>query len=428
MTLGTRAGATLGPAAPPLHLGPADGSAVRTARWVGVLFGLLVVLQRFALPGGVVPLLLPVVVAWAALAVLAGVAEFDRRRALWWTSAAAATGVALVVGPVVVPAPSVSLSSWALLMITWLPFVVRLVDRRVETARLALGHVIRIGSVLAVACLVMLGSGLLGLPYRDLLADLVGEQVLLTGFSTTYPFTYGSELYKSNAWIGLEPSFVSFQLGVALFAAILLGRSLRVVLLLAVGLLATAAGSGMLIVAAGAVALAFWPRRRVLVRYLLPLGVVVVAVLSTPFGWSLLSRTSEVTERQSSSSLRLVEGYLALWPSWTGDLAAMLLGLGPGSAQRVADGTGTIGLLVPTPAKVFYEYGLVAGLALAGFLVVCYLGGPSPALSLTLFVSLATIQPGSTSVLLAASVLTLISLWAPRPDPPLDATPAGRPP
>jgi hypothetical protein len=47
-------------------------------------------------------------------------------------------------------------------------------------------------------------------------------------------------------------------------------------------------------------------------------------------------------------------------------------------------------------------------------IVVCYLGGHSRALGISLLVSLWTLQPGTTTMLVVMPVLFLVTWWSPR--------------
>lgn len=385
-----------------------------TVRWVSTLIGLAVVLQRFAVPGTQIALLLPVFALWVGLALLHGVVVLDRRRTALFCLAAVGTGTVILFQAVWVPDRYLSLPSWALVLATSFPFVCSLADRRAETFVRALHHVVGWGLALAAGCLLMTLTQVAGLAWTDLVAGVVPSSFLLTDFSISYPYSYGSELYRANAWLGLEPSFVSFQLGAAVLAAVLLRRSLRTVGVLGAGLLSTAAGSGLLVVVVGLLVLVGWPRRRVLLRYAVPAAVGVGALAASPFGLSLLARVGEITSSGSSASLRAVEPYALLWAPWTSDAATTLLGAGPGSSQELASATGVLGLLIPTPAKVFFDYGLVGGALLAAFLVLCYTSAPSRSLAASLFLSLWFIQPGLTTTVLVIEVVALVSLWAPQ--------------
>ena len=422
--------APAGPAAPVPGV-PAAGRPVLDARtrrasvrWVGSLFAVLVVTQRFAAPGfPEVPVLLLLVAVWVGAGLLRGVLEVERRRAVLWLLAAGTTGLAVVAQPALVPSPVVSPTSWALFLCTWAPFVVVLRDRRRGTFLAALRPVVTVGTWLAAGCVVMMATQLAGLPYRDLLADVVPRAFLLQDFIITYPVFYGSPLYRANAWIGLEPSMVSAQLGLCVVAALLTRRRAGVVALLVCGLVAASAGSGLALVGVAVVVLAWHPARRLLARYL-PVAVgAALLVLVAPWGASILSRFTEASTERSSTSLRATLPYEYLWPQWVGDPAWVLLGRGPGSSQRFVADSGILGLLVPTPVKIFFDYGLVAGLVLAVFMAYCYVEGPSRAFAGSLAVSMWAIQPGATTTVLVLPVLLLVTVWAPRHGPVVEADP-----
>ena len=387
----------------------------RTVRWVATLFALTVLLQRFAVPGSVVPLLLPVVLGWLGLAWLRGMVEVERTRLMLLCAALAVTGAAIFVQPMLVPAPRVSLTSWGLVFAVSSTLIFRLVDRRPETFRRVLHAVSSIGVILALGALTMTATQLAGIAYNDIVAGLVPEPLRLSGYVITYPYAYGSSLFRANAWLGLEPSFVSFQLGLAALAAMMVRRSWLVLFLLLAGLASTASGSGILILLVGVAGLISSRLRGQLRPRLLPLGLGILVLLSTPYGIGLAARAGEVAEDNSSASLRAIQPYERLLTPWLSDLPTTLFGAGPGTSQVLVTATSEAGLLVPTPIKILFDYGIIAGFVLAAFLITCYCGSLSPVLAFTLFFSLWTLQPGLTTILLVVHVVILVSLW-PRDD------------
>jgi hypothetical protein len=391
------------------------------------LFLLDIGLQRLAIPGLEIALLLPVTFVWMFLALRRRVVELDRLRMTWWAAACGATGFMILLQPLVTAAPLISIPSWTLVVATSLPFALRVRDRSLPTYLLMLGRAETIGCWLAAGCLVMTGSQLLGVAYRDVLADLLPSTLLLNEFAVTYPYSYGSTLFRANAWIGLEPSFTSFQLGIALLASVLLRRSIWRILLLVAGIASTAAGSGILLVAVGLFVLLLTPQRTLLKRYVVPVAVLLGIVLATPFGQALLARSDEFSDPQSSTSLRAILPYPVLWPRWVGEVGTVLFGDGPGSSQVLVTSTGLSGLLVPTPIKIFFDYGLIGGVVLAGFLVACYFRSPSTSIAVTVFLSLWTIQPGLTTTALVVNAVIFVSLWVPRAGPPLEQRSAAPP-
>lgn len=405
-----------------------DPRAQATVRLVGGLFVACVVLQRFAVPGLPVALILPVVLAGAGWGLLRGLLELDPRRLGLWLVMSAATATVVLAQTIVFDRAWVSVTSWALFMTVWAPFTLRLVDRRRETFLAVLRVVVATTAALAAACLLMTGSQYAGLAYRDWLAEAVPPALLLDDFVITYPISYGSPIYRSNAWIGLEPSMVSLLLGVGLVAALLVHSRTRVLVLLLAGMVAATSGSGFAIVVVALIVLVLSPARRVLRPHLAVASVVLVVSLASPMGRSILARLGEGGTQYSSTDLRTIAPYQYLWPSWISDLGGVLFGWGAGASQQAAEESGILGLLVPTPVKIFFDYGLLAGACVAAMIVVCYWGGHSRALGISLLVSLWTLQPGTTTMLVVMPVLFLVTWWSPRAERRALEEALGRPP
>lgn len=394
-----------------------------TVRWVVSLFAASVLLQRLSLPGGVVPVLLPLAYVWLAVGWRRRLVELDPRRARLMIAAAAMTaGVALAQALVVI-GPSISVSSWGFFFAIWATAALRLSDRSRRTVVVALRGCIRVGRWLAVACIVMMAAQLAGVRYVDYLALVVPKTLLIQGYVITYPLAYDSPIYRANAWIGLEPSIVSLQLGVCLLLALLLRSRIRTLLLLGVGLACTLSGSGVFIVVIGLIVLLASRFRRHLRGYLLAGGIAVAVLLLTPFGQQMAARATELGTSGSSASLRSLDPYRFLWPRWTADPLTALVGHGAGSSQKIISDSGVAGLLVPSPIKVFFDYGLVAGVVLAAFLLFCYVGGPSRAVAIALLGSSWLLQPATTTFVLALPTLLFVTWWAPRDGRPLESDP-----
>lgn len=407
-------------------------AAARLARhtvvWGGVLFALVLLLQRFAVPGTGAPLILPVTLGWGFLALRAGILEIDRRRFLLWTITACITGSALLAQTAAGTAPVISVKSWALLLIVWLPAVARFADRTQATYRRLLVVVTWICTAFAAVCILQMAVQLTGTPYEDFIKPLVPEPFLVTGFNVTTPVEYGSSIYRSNAWVGLEASIASYQIGIGILTAVLTRRPVWMVAVLVTGLFSTVAGSGFMLALVGLAAMLVTPARRLLVKPLLPMVAIGGSLAYTPYGQALLARSGEAQNEGSSASQRAIQPYAELWPEWSTDLRTAVLGGGAGSSQRFIDVRPMGGdLLVPLPAKILYDYGLVAGIVLALFLLYCYLDGPSLTIAFTMFVSMWTVQPGSNIPVFILPLLLLVTFWAPRSEPRLEDVRRHRP-
>jgi hypothetical protein len=406
------------------HPQPTTASELQraTARWVVTLWAMIILFQRFQLPNQEVALVLPLTIVWCIYGVVRGVAEVDTHRFAWWMGA---TGLSAAVVPfqyALVDRAFVSLTSWGLIITTWIPFIFRLRDRRKETYLLALRGIVKVCMWFALLVIIMMASQLV-IPYQDWFADIIPESIRLKTFTIAYPITYGSPYYKANGWIGLEPSVVSFQLGLGLVAALLIRSTMPVVLLLGTGILCTTAGSGVIIVAVAVPVIIFSAYRWALARYLILIPPV-LAFAATPWAEPIVKRTSEFTGgtgSNTSTNLRAIAPYDVLWPRFIEDPFRVLFGGGPGSSAEIITNQHILGLLVPTPLKIFYDYGVVAGLALATFLLFMYLGGPSRAIAITLGVSLWTLQPGTTTMVFVVVVPLMVTWWTPRLRGPLES-------
>ncbi len=412
-------------AAPSPETSPVAAAALQQAcaRWVSGMFVVMVLTQRFATPGQPdLALLVPIAVVWVLWGLGRGVVELDRTRLKLWL---AATGAAAVLVPVqlrLVSDAHMSITSWGLFFAVWLPAVVRLKDRRRATFLMALRQISYVAAALAVGCLIFSATQLTGvLPYHDYMADIFPRTLLLQDFVISYPVVYESALYRANAWIGLEPSFVSMQLGIGLIGGFLSGTRLWVLVVIIGGLVAATAGSGLAIAAVAFAVMLGYPVRNNLVRYL-PLAVGgVIALVVTPFGQSILARLTEAGDQQSSTSLRGILPYTYVWPYWTADPMNVIFGMGPSSSQTIVGESGILGLLTPSPVKIFVEYGVIVGAIIAVFLLFCYVGGPSRSLSVTLLVSLWMLQPGTTTILAVLPLFITTTWWSPRVDPVLES-------
>lgn len=216
---------------------------------------------------------------------------------------------------------------------------------------------------------------------------------------------------------------VSAQIGLGLLAALFVRARMSFVVVLLLGLVLTVSGSGIVLVVVGVLVMLLHRSRLLLVRYALWASMIVAASTLTPFGKLLLDRATEFQSSGSSASLRALEPYDLLYPTWIDHFSGVLLGYGPGSSQRVVNGTNVSGLLVPSPAKIFFEYGLIAGLILAVFILGCYWGSPSRAFGFSLLCSLWILQPGTTTVVIVAPLLVFVTLWSPRTGPPIESLP-----
>ena len=402
---------------------PTTASELQRAcvRWAVTLWAVCILFQRFQLPSQSteVAVILPFCLLWCVYGLVRGVLEFDRHRFGWWLAIAGVSAIIVPVQYAFVPHPIVSLTAWGLLLVIWLVFVFRLRDRRRSTYLLMLRGVLRISLWQAGLVIFFLASQLV-LPYTDWIAQVVPANLLLQHYTLAYQFSYGGTYYRSNGWIGLETSFTSIQLAFGVIAALLLRKKLVVLLFLLAAIACTGAGSGLQMIAVGVAVIFFSPMRWALARYSVMVPAV-IAFLVSPYGLNTLTRLTEGTGSNTSTGQRSTVPYQLLWPEWISEPIGVLLGRGPGSSQKLIEQSGIVGTIDPTPIKLFFEYGVIAGLALAAFLMFMYLGGPSRAMALAMASSYWVFQPAATQMLLVITIPLFVTWWTPRNYPMLES-------
>lgn len=381
--------------------------------WIAWLFVLNFLTQRLSLPGISIPVTVPLTVVWLLAGWRSGVLAIEPRRTLLWLVGAGASALVVLPQVLFVKSPFVSVNSWAFWMVIWLPACFMLVDRTKHTFERALRSISTIGVWLGALSASFIALQFVGIPYRDYLSDLVPAQFLVQGFNTAYPFFYGSPLIKSNGWFALEPSFMSFTLGLCIMAGLLCGARVWKVAVAGIGMLATVAGSGMAIVLVGVLAMLVLRQGYLLKRYLVPGIVLGLVALPTQIGQLILARMSEGSSSNSSTALRTFEPYIHLFPRWVESYPKIWFGGGAGSSRQIVEGSGIDGLVVPTTAKVFYDYGVVAGAILMFIVLACYVRTPAPAIGYAVLASMLVIQPPAQPLMIPAFLLT--TLWAPVP-------------
>lgn len=381
------------------------------ARWVAVLFAANFLLQRFSVPALEIPLTLPFTLGWLALALRQRVITIEKRRLTLWLLAGGGAAVMVLPQLLFVEVPYLSPMSWMLWMVIWIPVAFHARDRSLDTFRRTMSLICRVGIAIATLSVVFTGAQLAGWAYRDLLSDVVPAPLLMHDYVITYPVQYGSPLYRSNAFLALEPSFLSFTLALCMLAGLMSGARRLTLALLGVGLLCTTAASGIIVLVIAVLAMVV--RRQVdLIRPYALFGLVVAGIAAlTPFGAQLLGRVGEGADSRSSLSLRSTEPYGFLWPHWVDQPAGILFGHGAGSSQWLVAGTGIVGLLLPSVAKVLFDYGIVAGALLIALLIGTFIRSPAPAIAFALAVSMLTVQSASQPLIVCC--VALVTMWSP---------------
>ncbi|WP_132251191.1 hypothetical protein [Methylobacterium segetis] len=193
--------------------------------------------------------------------------------------------------------------------------------------------------------------------------------MLLDKYNNIVPIYYGSEILRSNGVFFAEPAFFSQFVGLATICELLtLRRPVRLGIY-AAALLCSYSGTGLITLALfGCV----WTVARGQFVYVLgALGAIGVVLL---FGTALeidalTSRMGEFTTPNSSGHARFVSAFTLLDRVTFSDLAATLIGKGPGTITTYYERMPFL-MFDPTWAKLLFEYGLVGFISYFGFLYV----------------------------------------------------------
>ncbi|GAA4674688.1 hypothetical protein [Frondihabitans cladoniiphilus] len=363
------------PAALPPGAGPLPGSlrrlrpAERKSSYLAVLLLLIVLLERFAISFGSqqIPVVVPVVLVALGIGVVRGHIVLDRRRAplvlALWLVSLVCTLAQLMTGQL----PSVL--SLALLVLLYLPLLGTSTQSANSTG-VAARAFLTMMTIAAGVSLVQFLIQYAGIENIDWLAAIVPNQFLLQGYFPNAVVRYGETLRRSNGVLFLEPSFLSFFLGLAA----LIGVRVRVpwwqLLLLLAGMVPTLAGNGLVVLIPGLVVTFFSPLRRNLLRLLPGLVVTVGVAAATPLGALYLGRSQETSSTKSSSSLRFVLPYSDLLPASLDSPFHALLGHGAGTSDDFLNSIGAGDVTRAVFPKILFEYGMLGFLGIGIVLLV----------------------------------------------------------
>ena len=199
---------------------------------------------------------------------------------------------------------------------------------------------------------------------------------VITGYNTHPPLSYGSSLLRSNAYVLLEPSFLSQYCAIAILMELTFFHRRWRIPLYAAGMFASAGGTGLVVLLIFVVAFA-WDRNKM--PHLAILGVVGLITLGmfsdNPVIQNMLGRTSEFTNPGSSGYGRFVAPVLQVGRQLV-DVYSWIIGLGPGSAngdRLLLQGWSPdeVGNLI-APLKMVIEYGLVGAVPFTIFIMQAF--------------------------------------------------------
>jgi hypothetical protein len=228
------------------------------------------------------------------------------------------------------------------------------------------------GMIASVAVVVNWSTQLLGLGMPSLV-HVLPDPLIYRGFVHTQPVEWGSAWTKPNGFIFLETSHLSQFIALALVVEGVFFRRIPRMLFMGGALIATLAGTGMLLVlmAAPFLLVRLRPGLIVLGMILLPL----VVALAMQFGLleHFVARLLEFSQTGTSGYNRFVLPFTALIDTWRyGDTPEAWFGIGAGNIPAGSN------LAFNAYSKVSVEYGAVVLIAWLALLLSAHFGGGTP--------------------------------------------------
>lgn len=355
---------------------PATGAA-RSGDPVGaVLVALLVAVlltQRLGLPVGSTPIPLALLLGLVAIAVLLprGHLRVDRVRLELFALGAGACLLATVL--VFAVGDGASVTSIGLLIAVWAPFVLRVRPGRLPSMLRVARAFVRFMVAAALVGVAQLAAQFTGLwEYTDYLGESL-PGLTLQSFNTNAPLYFESEIYKANALVFLEPSFLSQFCALAVAVALVLRAPTWQIVALVAGVASSVSGTGIVLLVVIVVVVLLRARHLLTVGLVLATLTAAVLVALSPVAPLLESRTDEITQEGTSGSLRFVQPWTEVVDGLKLDDQRYVIGSGAGSTQRELTFNPDAPVVYTVVPKLLYEYGVLGGGLFAVFIVIALL-------------------------------------------------------
>lgn len=337
--------------------------------------------QRFQLPLGDTPVGIALVAAYAGLAfaVGRGLVRYDVTRTALFL--AAATTCAAAAFAATAHGARTSTNSLLLLLVLWAPWCLTVrADLVTVGPRLGRLYVRLMVGIATLGVVQMLAQLLGGWTYEDYLDTWVPPDLLVPGYNTSIPIVWDSPYFKANAFLVLEPSFLSQLCALGILVALVLRLPAWQPLVLGLAMAAALSGTGIVLLAVGLVVVLATRRDLVRPAYAAAGAAAVAVVLLTPASSLLLERSGETGQQGSSGSLRFVEPFQQVDRGLEADRTRWVVGAGPGGSERLLEsqrgGRAGRAVVYTIAPKLTFEYGLPAAVLFCGFIVVAVLRRP----------------------------------------------------
>jgi hypothetical protein len=214
---------------------------------------------------------------------------------------------------------------------------------------------------------------------------------VIVGYNTHPPLSFGSTLLRSNAYVLLEPSFLSQYCAIAILMELAFYHKRWRYPIYAAGLFSSAGGTGLVVLMIFAVSYA-WRHKKM--PHVAIAGAVALVTLSmfpdNPVIQNMLGRTTEITSPGSSGYGRFVAPFVQASIQLE-DVPDWITGLGPGAGNgdrlvRSGWSLNEIANLM-APIKMVIEYGLMGAVPFMIFITRAFFDrSRSVVLSLAMFI------------------------------------------
>lgn len=388
------------------HLHPVDEvRPTRTdLRIVSVFTVLLVLTNRIGVPAGetAISVGIPLAYLFSAVMLFRGVLRVDRLRGELYLLAVGAT--LATTAYIAISGRDFSMTSYLLLVVVYLPWILSSGGRAGRDVVVTAGRAF-VGTmlVLSVVGVLQFVSQVVGVwSFTDYLSDWVPTGWIVPFYNFDNPLGYDNPIRKANAFVLLEPSFLSQYAALAVLVGLVIGvRAWKQAVLLA-GVASAVSGTGVVLLAVGGLLVLARAPKLVRPSHLVAGAVGVLVVFATPVADTLLSRRDELSEPGSSGYARFVSPYAEVLRGLADETQRNVVGAGAGMTERLLASNrygGGDDVLYGVIPKLFFEYGLIAGGLVLLFIVLAVLDrAPLPVLPvamlfMVLVLSGALLQP-----------------------------------
>ena len=194
--------------------------------------------------------------------------------------------------------------------------------------------------------------------------DLLPKALRIEGYNTTNAISYGVDIYRSNGFFFLEPSFFSQFTAIAILIEFKLRRRLWLMIVLFFAMLSTVSGTGLVLLGFGLAMLSSTFRSRRSMAIWSALTIVAVGLILGPFSSYFVERIAEFTTVNSSAYIRFVAPILYIYNNYIASPLFFAIGAGPGASTHLR--FLSVQADLPSLGQGLFEYGFFGGL-----MVVC---------------------------------------------------------